>query len=101
MSASAIDAPDALSGLIPSRVVRGLIVAVLSGLCFALLNTSAKELTQQLPPLFVAWGRWIAGLALIAPVMLWRVGPHGLATRHLKLHGLRGLFHATGYALWY
>lgn len=101
MSAPAVDAPDALSGLIPSRVVRGLIVAVLSGLCFALLNTSAKELTQQLPPLFVAWGRWIAGLVLIAPVMLWRVGPGGLATRHLKLHGLRGLFHATGYALWY
>lgn len=97
----AAEAPDALSGLIPSRVARGFVVAVLSGLCFALLNTSVKELTQQLPPLFVAWGRWIMGFALIAPFMLWRSGLAGVATRNLRLHCLRGLFHASGYGLWY
>jgi drug/metabolite transporter (DMT)-like permease len=101
MSLPAVDAPDALSGLIPSRTVRGFFVAVLSGLFFVLLNSSVKELTQEMPPLFVAWGRWVAGIVLLGPFLAWRVGMAGLATRDLKLHCLRGLFHTSGYALWY
>jgi drug/metabolite transporter (DMT)-like permease len=54
-----------------------------------------------MPPLFVAWGRWMAGIALLAPFLIWRVGVAGLATRDLELHCLRGLFHTSGYALWY
>ena len=74
MSAPAIDAPDSLSRLIPSRVARGFLLAVVSGLFFNFLNASAKELASEMPPLYVSWGRWIAGIALIAPYMLWRVG---------------------------
>lgn len=101
MSAPAIDAPDALSRLIPSRVVRGFTIAVVSGLFFTGLNASVKELAGEMPPLFVSWGRWIAGLAVIVPILLWRSGIRGLATRDLKLHCFRGLFHTSGYALWY
>jgi drug/metabolite transporter (DMT)-like permease len=101
MSAPAIDAPDALSRLIPSRVARGFVIAVVSGLFFTGLNASVKELAGELPPLFVSWGRWIAGLVAIAPIMLWRSGVRGLATRDLKLHSFRSLFHTSGYALWY
>ncbi len=101
MSAPALDAPDALSGLIPSRIVRGFVVSILSGIFFTLLNASVKELTHELPPLFVSWGRWLTGVVLVAPFMLWRGGVAGLATRNLRLHCLRGLFHASGYALWY
>ncbi|MBS0521967.1 MAG: DMT family transporter, partial [Proteobacteria bacterium] len=101
MSAPALDAPDALSGLIPSRTVRGFVVSILSGLFFTLLNASVKELTHELPPLFVSWGRWVSGIVLIAPFMLWRHGLAGVATRNLRLHCLRGLFHSSGYALWY
>jgi len=101
MSAPAIDSPDALSHLIPSRIVRGFTIAVVSGLFFTGLNASVKELAGELPPLLVSWGRWIAGLALIAPIMLWRSGVRGLATRDLKLHSFRSLFHTSGYALWY
>jgi drug/metabolite transporter (DMT)-like permease len=93
--------PDALSGVIPSRVARGFFVAVVSGVFFTLLNASVKELTHELPPLFVSWGRWVAGIALMTPIMLWRNGLAGLATQDLKLHCFRGLFHASGYALWY
>ena len=101
MPASAIDAPDALSALIPSRVVRGFVIAVVSGLFFTGLNASVKELVGEMPPLFVSWGRWIAGLVVIAPILMWRWGIRGLATQDLKLHCFRGLFHTSGYALWY
>jgi drug/metabolite transporter (DMT)-like permease len=101
MSAPAIDAPDSLSRLIPSRVARGFLLAVVSGIFFNFLNASAKELASEMPPLYVSWGRWIAGIALIAPYMLWRVGLKGMRTRDLKLHCLRGVFHTPGYGLWY
>lgn len=101
MSAPAVDAPDSLSRLIPSRVARGFFVAMLSGIFFTLLNASVKELAQEMPPLFVAWGRWVAGIALLMPFLVWRAGVGGLRTRDLKLHCFRGLFHTTGYALWY
>ncbi len=101
MSAPAADAPDALSSLIPSRVARGFFLAVVSGLFFTLLNVSVKELASEMPPLFVAWGRWIGGIVLIVPWMLWTVGAGGMRTRDLKLHCLRGLFHTPGYGLWY
>jgi len=101
MSAPAVDAPDALSRLIPSRVARGFVLAVVSGLFFTCLNGSVKELAAELPPLFVSWGRWLAGITVIAPIMLWHSGITGLKTQDLKLHCFRGLFHTSGYALWY
>ena len=101
MSAPVIDAPDTLSRLIPSRVTRGFFLAIVSGLFFTLLNVSVKELASEMPPLYVAWGRWIGGIVLIAPYMLWRVGLDGMRTRDLKLHCIRGLFHTPGYGLWY
>lgn len=101
MSAPAADAPDALSPLIPSRVARGFFLAIVSGLFFTLLNVSVKELASEMPPLYVAWGRWIGGIVLIAPWMLWRVGLDGMRTHDLKLHCIRGLFHTPGYGLWY
>ncbi|MBM3646472.1 MAG: DMT family transporter [Alphaproteobacteria bacterium] len=101
MSAPAVDTPDALSRFIPSRVARGFALAVISGLFFNFLNGSVKELASEMPPLLVAWGRWIAGVALIAPYLLWTIGPSGMRTYDLKLHCLRGLFHTPGYGLWY
>lgn len=101
MPAPVLDAPDTLSRLIPSRVARGYFLAILSGIFFTFLNGSVKELVTELPPLFVAWGRWIGGIVLIAPYMLWRAGIAGMRTQDLKLHAFRGLFHTSGYALWY
>jgi drug/metabolite transporter (DMT)-like permease len=101
MSTSAIDAPDALSRLIPSRVARGFVIAVVSGLFFTGLNGSVKELATELPPLLVSWGRWLGGILVILPVMLVQDGIAGLRTRSLKMHTFRGAFHFGGYALWY
>jgi len=101
MAAPAIDAPDALSHLIPSRVARGFFLAIVAGLFFNFLNGAVKELATDMPPLYVAWGRWIAGIALVAPYLWWRVGFDGMRTHDMKLHCLRGLFHTPGYGLWY
>ena len=69
MAAPAIDAPDALSHLIPSRVARGFFLAIVAGLFFNFLNGAVKELATDMPPLYVALGRWIAGIALVAPYL--------------------------------
>jgi len=92
---------DALSRLIPSRVVRGFVIAVISGFFFTGLNGAVKELAHEMPPLLVSWGRWLAGLLVIVPIMMWRDGIGGFATRSLGMHAFRGLFHFGGYALWY
>ncbi len=101
MTTLATDDSDLLSRYLPSRVARGFVVAIISGLFFTGLNASVKELAHEMPPLFVSWGRWVAGIALMAPIMIWQGGIAGLATRDLKLHCFRGLFHTGGYALWY
>ena len=99
--APALDAPDALSRLIPSRVVRGFAMAILAGLLFTFLNVSVKELVSEMPPLFVAWGRWVSGIVLIGAYMAWTTGFAGMRTQDMRLHWFRGLFHTTGYGLWY
>ncbi len=98
---SVVDQSDALSRLIPSRVARGFAVAVISGLFFTGLNGSVKALTHDMSPLLVSWGRWLAGIAVILPIVLWQAGIPGLRTRSLKMHVFRGVFHFGGYALWY
>jgi drug/metabolite transporter (DMT)-like permease len=101
MSAPAAEASDFFTRLVPSRNARGFVLAILSGILFNFLNGAVKELVSEMPPLFVAWGRWVAGIALIAPLMLWRVGLAGMRTYDLKLHSFRAVFHTAGYGLWY
>ncbi|MBM3368070.1 MAG: DMT family transporter [Betaproteobacteria bacterium] len=83
-----------------TRASRGFLFAVLAGLVFQCLNASVKLLVVELPPLQVALLRWITGIAWIAPFAL-AYGFGGLRTQDLRLHGLRSLFHASGYGLWY
>jgi len=83
-----------------ARASRGFLFVVVAGLVFQGLNASVKLLVAELPPMQVAWLRWISGILWIAPFALAH-GFGGLRTRDLKLHGLRSLFHAGGYGLWY
>src|SRR5688572_5148915 len=80
--------------------MKGFLCALLAGLIFQGLNTSVKLLVEELPPLQVAWMRWITGIFWIAPFALAQ-GLKGLRTQELHLHGLRSIFHAGGYGLWY
>lgn len=83
-----------------ARTARGFAYAIAAGLVFQGLNVTVKQLTLELPPLFVAWSRWLAGMLIIAPFVL-RGGFAGARTQDLKLHGLRAIFHTTGYGIWY
>jgi drug/metabolite transporter (DMT)-like permease len=67
---------------------------------FQCLNVTVKQLTHELPPLQVAWMRWITGILCIAPFAL-ASGLGAARTSELHLHGLRALLHGGGYALWY
>lgn len=89
-----------MAKLLAARASRGFVFALLAGLVFQGLNASVKLLVAELPPMQVALMRWIAGILWIAPFALAQ-GFGGLRTQDLKLHGLRSLFHAGGYGLWY
>lgn len=89
-----------MTGPLAARATRGFLFAVLAGLVFQGLNASVKLLVAELPPMQVALMRWITGILWIAPFALAQ-GFGGLRTQDLKLHGLRSLFHAGGYGLWY
>ncbi|TWT04097.1 DMT family transporter [Reyranella sp. CPCC 100927] len=87
--------------LMPSPMARGLLLAVIAGIFFQCLNATVKMLVAELPPLFVAWGRWTAGLLMIAPFLLAGAGLAAVRTDQIHLHALRAGFHTTGYVLWY
>lgn len=86
---------------LPSAVARGMALAIMSGIAFQFLNASIKLLVEEMPPLFVAWGRWTAGLLMIAPFLVASIGLRRMRTDQLHLHGLRAAFHTGGYTLWY
>jgi drug/metabolite transporter (DMT)-like permease len=83
-----------------SRTARGLAFALAAGVVFQCLNVAVKALVLELPPMQAAWMRWISGIVFITPFAL-AAGPGAIHTRDLKLHGLRSIFHSSGYALWY
>jgi len=83
-----------------TRAARGFLLALLSGVMFQCLNVTIKALVHELPPMQVASMRWIAGILCITPFAL-AAGRGAIHTRDLRLHGLRAIFHSSGYALWY
>ena len=85
---------------IAARAARGFLIFVLAGVVFQCLNVTVKALVHELPPMQVAWMRWIMGILCIAPFAI-AAGAGAIHTRDLRLHGLRALFHSSGYALWY
>lgn len=80
------------------RAVRGFLLALAAGLAFQCLNVTIKAMVADLPPMQVAWMRWLTGILCIAPFAL---AARAIHTRDLRLHGLRAIFHGGGYALWY
>jgi len=89
-----------MTDAIRSRGARGFLFALAAGLAFQCLNVTVKALVLELPPMQAAWMRWLAGIVCITPFAL-AAGPGAIHTRDLRLHGLRAIFHSSGYALWY
>jgi len=89
-----------MTSILASRTLRGFLLALAAGVVFQCLNVTVKQLVHELPAMQVAWMRWLAGLLCIGPYVLARESA-GTHTGNLRLHGLRSLLHAGGYALWY
>jgi drug/metabolite transporter (DMT)-like permease len=89
-----------MTSILASRTLRGFLLALAAGVVFQCLNVTVKQLVHELPAMQVAWMRWLAGLLCIGPYVLARESA-GTHTGNLRLHGLRSLLHAAGYALWY
>ena len=89
-----------MTDAIRSRAARGFLLALASGLVFQCLNVAVKALVHELHPMQAAWMRWISGILCITPFAL-AAGRSAIHMRDLRLHGLRAIFHSSGYALWY
>ena len=80
--------------------VRGMLWMVGGGLCFSLLNTLARALSQQLDVYQAQFLRYLMGLLVMLP-LVWR---HGLqAYRPVNITGQfwRGGVHTLGLILWF
>ncbi len=80
--------------------VRGMLWVVASGLCFSVLNTLARALSQQLDVYQAQFLRYLLGLIVMLP-LLWL---HGLeAYRPVNIAGQfwRGGVHTLGLVLWF
>lgn len=83
-----------------SPMVQGIVLAVLGGIMFQILNATLRQLTTELDTFVTAWFRWLFGLLFIAPWLL-RFGWEPFRTARLPLHLLRSTFHTGGYMIWY
>lgn len=79
-----------------SPEVRGAALVVLATLCFGLMDTLAKLLTERHDPLMVVWARYAGQMLLVAVLIAPRFG-RIVRTRHPKLQFLRStlMFGAT------
>ncbi len=79
---------------------RGMLWMVAGGLCFSMLNTQARALSQQLDVYQTQFLRYLMGLIVMLP-LVWR---HGLqAYRPVNITGQfwRGAVHTLGLILWF
>ncbi len=80
--------------------VRGLLWAAASGLVFALLNSTMRQLTLSVDPFQSQFLRYLFGLIVLLPIVL----HHGLAAYRPRQVGgqfLRGAAHTLGLGLWF
>ncbi len=74
-------------------VARGMLLMVVTTVCFTAMHTMARAMGEVLPPFEVAFFRNLFGLLALAPVFL-RHGIAPLKTEKLRLHALRGAVQA-------
>jgi drug/metabolite transporter (DMT)-like permease len=84
----AVAAPP-LARAVVDRPLTGIGLILLSMAVFSLMDGLSKELAAHLPPVEVAWGRFLFISLILLPAVLRR--PRVLATRHKGRHVLRGL----------
>jgi drug/metabolite transporter (DMT)-like permease len=80
--------------------VRGMLWMVGGGLCFSLLNTLARALSQQLDVYQAQFLRYLMGLLVMLP-LVWRHGWRAYRPVHIAGQFWRGGVHTLGLILWF
>jgi len=80
--------------------VRGLLWSATAGLLFTVLNAIMRELSLQLAPFQTQFLRYLAGLAVMTP-LLFRAGLAAYRPRNVGGQFLRGGVHTAGLCLWF
>lgn len=83
-----------------SPTTRALLWSLGAGLLFSLLNSVARTLTLQLPPLQAQMLRYLFGMLVMLPLVL-RAGPAAFRPRRIGGQFLRGAVHTVGLTLWF
>ncbi len=76
-------------------VAQGMLLMIVTTLCFTTMQTMVRLMGEALPPFEVAFFRNLFGLLALAPIFL-RHGIAPLRTKMLHLHALRGAVQAGG-----
>ncbi len=77
----------------------GIALVSVTTFCFALLDTTAKWLVQELPVVEVAWLRFVIHVLLMTLLLAPRYGTQLVRMHNRRLHGLRAAMLATMTAL--
>ncbi len=80
--------------------VRGLMWSMAAGLLFALLNALMRRLAIDLDPFLTQFLRYLAGLAVLAPLVL-HAGWAAYRPRNIGGQFARGAVHTLGLCLWF
>ena len=79
---------------------RGMLWMVCGGLCFTVLNTLARLLSQQLDVYQAQFLRYLMGLAVMLP-LVWRHGVQAYRPVNIVGQFWRGAVHTLGLVLWF
>ena len=67
---------------------------------FSALAVGVRELSTQISIVQILFWRGIVGLVIVS-VIINKIGWHHVATRDLRLHGLRNVIHFAGQYAWF
>lgn len=84
----------------PHRPVIGIFWMFVTGLCFVAVTALVKYIGPRLPPVEMAFLRYLLGLVFLIPAIRSMRQAH-LSKRQWGLFGLRGLVHGCGVMLWF
>lgn len=84
----------------PARPLAGVFWMLLTGLCFITVTALVKYMGPRVPPVEMAFLRYLLGLVFLLPAIGALRAAH-LTSRQWRLFGLRGAMHAGAVMLWF
>lgn len=91
MADSTLTAPTPTAAAVHSRALAGIALLIAAVACFAVLDTTTKRVTTEVPLLIAVWARYFFQAILTTLLALSRNGVAVLKTRNPKMQVTRGL----------